>query len=203
MKIKICGLSRLCDIDYVNQSKPDYIGFVFAEKSKRKVDFNTALLLRKNLNNDIIPVGVFVDEKIENIVEIVNAKIIDIIQLHGSESEEYIKNIKNLTGKPVIKSAPVRDGAHDVPIINTADYILFDNIGGGTGKSFDWDIIGKSKINKPFFLAGGLNINNIKDAINQIKPFAIDISGGVETNGVKDKQKIFDVINIVRGETGK
>jgi len=195
MKIKICGLSRLCDIDYVNETKPDYIGFVFAEKSKRKINFETALLLRKNLNSDIIPVGVFVDEKIETICEIIKAGIIDIIQLHGSESDGYIKNIKELTNKPVIKSAANLNGMR-----KNADYILFDSIGGGTGKSFDWDILDKSKINKPFFLAGGLNINNIKRAINQIKPFAVDISSGVETDGVKDKQKILDIIKIARGE---
>jgi phosphoribosylanthranilate isomerase len=195
MKIKICGLFRLCDIDYVNETKPDYIGFVFAEKSKRKIDFNTALMLRKNLNSDIIPVGVFVNEKPEIICEIVKARIIDIIQLHGSESDEYIKNIKELTGKPVIKSATNLNDMRE-----NADYILFDSFGGGTGKSFNWDILEKSKINKPFFLAGGLNINNIKDAINQVKPFAVDVSSGVETDGVKDKQKIFDIINFVRNE---
>jgi len=192
-KIKICGLSRPCDIDYVNETKPDYIGFVFAEKSKRKVDFNTALELRKKLKCDIIPVGIFVDEDINKICDIIKAGIIDIIQLHGSESEDYIKNIKELTGKIVIKSASNLNYIRE-----NADYILFDSIGGGTGKTFDWDILDKSKINKPFFLAGGLNINNIKGAINQVRPFAVDISSGVETDGLKEKQKIFDIIKLVR-----
>jgi len=195
VKIKICGLSRLCDIEAVNQAKPDCIGFVFAEKSRRKVGINTALELRENLRRDIIPVGVFVNENPEKILEIVKSGIIDIIQLHGSESEEYIRNIKNLTGKSVIKSAA---GLNDMR--ENADYIIFDSIGGGTGKSFDWGILDKSKIVKPFFLAGGLNINNITSAVNQISPFAVDVSSGVETDGVKDRHKILEIVNLVRSE---
>ncbi|MCL2773352.1 MAG: phosphoribosylanthranilate isomerase [Oscillospiraceae bacterium] len=195
VKIKICGLSRLCDIDAVNEAKPDYIGFVFAEKSRRKVDIKTALELQENLRRDIISVGVFVDENPEKILEIVKAGIIAIIQLHGSESEDYIKNIIDLTGKPVIKSA-----ANLNDMRKNANYILFDTIGGGTGKSFDWGILDKSKIDKPFFLAGGLNIDNVVSAINQVRPFAVDISSGVETNRLKDRRKIIEFVNFVRSE---
>lgn len=199
MKIKICGLSRLCDIDYVNDAKPDYIGFVFYEKSRRNVSFETALQLRKNLSRGIISVGIFVDEYPDKILNIVEAGIIDMIQLHGSESEDYVKDIRDLTGRPVIKSAAELTGVNGVR--ENADYILFDSIGGGTGKSFDWNVLNKSKvnINKPFFLAGGLNIDNIESAINQVRPFAVDISSGVEINGSKDREKIFEFLNLVRG----
>ena len=158
--------------------------------------------LRENLICDIIPVGVFVNQEPAKILEIVKAGIIDIIQLHGSESEEYIKNIKDLTGKPVIKFMPVGNDPRIVPsnYNNCADYILFDSLGGGTGKSFDWGILDKSKIDKPFFLAGGLNIDNITNAVNQIRPFAADVSSGVETDGLKDRRKIIDIVNLVRSK---
>ena len=200
-KIKICGLSRLCDIDVVNIAKPEYIGFVFAE-SKRKVTPAQALELRKNLSPDIIPVGVFVNEPLNNIISVVRTDIIDIIQLHGSETEEYIGELKSLTDKPVIKAVSVIKTGDVQKFNNTcADYLLLDNKGGGMGQIFDWDLIGES--NKPFFLAGGLNIENIESAISKINPFAVDISSGVETNGLKDKEKIRTIISTIKTIRGE
>ena len=196
VKVKICGISRHSDIDAVNNEKPDYIGFVFAE-SRRKVSAQQALELRKNLCQDITSVGVFVNEAIENIISLVQDGIIDAIQLHGSENEEYINNLKQLTNSPVIKAIAVQEkGDVQKWMTTAADYLLMDNINGGMGKIFNWDLIGE--ISKPFFLAGGLNAKNITEAIAKTKPFAVDVSSGVETDGLKDLAKIKEFIRSVR-----
>jgi len=196
VKVKICGLSRPDDIDAVNEEKPDYIGFVFAE-SRRKVSAQQALKLRKKLSPNIIPVGVFVDETIENILSLTQDGIIDAIQLHGSEDEEYIGKLKGLTGKPVIKTIAVqKEGDVQRIAANAADYLLLDNVSGGSGKTFDWNLIGKTS--KPFFLAGGLDVKNITEAIAKTAPFAVDVSSGVETDGFKDYSKIKEFIRRAR-----
>jgi phosphoribosylanthranilate isomerase len=197
-KIKICGLSRLCDIDAVNDARPDYIGFVFAE-SKRQVTPETACKLRERLHSGIMPVGVFVNEEISNIAFLAAEGIISAVQLHGDEDEDYIIKVKTLTGVPVIKAAPVVNKGDAQKWQNTgADYLLLDNKSGGGGKPFDWDLIGR--IDKPFFLAGGLNIDNIDLAINTVRPFAADISSGVEAEGFKDYEKIQDIVRRIRNE---
>ena len=196
IKIKICGLTRPCDVDAVNIEKPDYIGFVFAE-SRRKVSPRQALELRKRLDYGIIPVGVFVDEPIENILAATQNGIIEVIQLHGAENEAYIKRLKKSTQKPVIKAVSVERAGDVQKWENTsADYLLLDNKSGGTGRAFDWNLIGEP--NKPCFLAGGLDTDNILSAINQTNPFAVDISSGVETGGSKDPVKIKEFIRKVR-----
>jgi phosphoribosylanthranilate isomerase len=195
-KIKICGLSRLCDIEAVNAAKPDYAGFVFAE-SRRRVTPTQAADLRKTLSPDIMSVGVFVNEPIDNIMLLIRSNIIEIIQLHGNETEGYISKIKALTSKPVIKAISITKTGDVQRWENTcADYLLLDNKAGGTGESFDWGLIGE--IQKPFFLAGGLNIQNIKAAIRKTNPFAVDISSGVETNGSKDGDKIISIVRRIR-----
>lgn len=199
MKIKICGLSRACDIDFVNEAMPDYIGFVFA-KSKRQVTKDKAEELKRLLNRGIITVGVFVNEKIDFIKRLYDDNIIEIIQLHGFESEEYIKAVKDKTGAQIIKAIRVTENGLCKDFDNTAaDYLLLDNGAGGTGEAFDWQLIDK-RINKPFFLAGGLNINNVNTAINIARPFAVDISSGVESNGFKDKNKILEIVGRIRNE---
>ncbi len=197
VKIKICGLFREEDIVAINYSQPDYAGFIFA-KSPRRVDFSQAKKLKEKLDKKIKSVGVFVNEKIENILKLYEANIIDIAQLHGDEDNKYIETLKNKANLKVIKSAYA--GITKVLPYN-ADFILFDtpseNLCGGTGKTFDWSLI--PKINKPVFLAGGLNYGNIKKAITVVNPFAVDINSGVETNGCKDFQKISDIIKLIRG----
>ncbi|KZX14812.1 N-(5'-phosphoribosyl)anthranilate isomerase [Methanobrevibacter cuticularis] len=186
-KIKICGLKRKKDIEIVNKYKPDYIGFVFAE-SPRQIDFTKAAELKSLLNKDILAVGVFVDADIQDIVNLTQSNTIDMIQLHGDEDEEYIKKLKefekNIT---IIKAIEVKN-IEDSEKWNDSmiDYLLLDN-GKGTGKSFNWNLIGNIK--KPFFIAGGINVDNMEDII-KFKPFAIDISSGAEKNGVKDSEKI-------------
>ena len=194
VKIKFCGLFREKDIEYVNKLNPDYIGFVFA-KSKRQVSIKQAIKLKSKLNTNIRIVGVFVNEDIEKVLKILDKNIIDIVQLHGIESEDYIKTIKGRSTKEVIKAIKV-SCFEDIEVWkdSCADYLLLDS-GQGTGRTFNWDNI--QGLNRPFFLAGGLNLENINEAILKIKPMAIDISSGVETNGVKDFEKMKEVIKIV------
>ncbi|MCL2321793.1 MAG: phosphoribosylanthranilate isomerase [Oscillospiraceae bacterium] len=196
VKIKICGLSRNCDIDAVNIERPEYIGFVFA-RSRRRVTPKQALDLRKKLHHGIIPVGVFVDDTLENILSLVKNGIIEVIQLHGLEDEEYISRLKMSTDVPIIKAVAVQSESDLQKWLGTSsDYLLLDSIGGGTGNRFDWNFIGK--IDKPFFLAGGLNPENVAQAIKDTTPFAVDVSSGVETDGLKDPLKIKEFIRSVR-----
>lgn len=198
VKIKICGLSLLCDIEAVNEIKPEYIGFVFAE-SRRRVTPAQAEKLRTELSPDIMPVGVFVNETVEKIIPLIRNGIIDAVQLHGDETEKYIETLKSLTDKPVIKAISVLKAGDVQKWTDTcADYLLLDSKGGGTGQSFDWDVIGE--VHREFFLAGGLNFENIQSAVLKTKPFAVDVSGGVETDGVKDREKIISIIRRVRNE---
>ena len=195
-KIKICGLFRDCDIDFVNEAMPDYIGFVFA-KSHRQVSVKQADLFRKKLNKNIISVGVFVNNDIEEIQKIYNDGIISIAQLHGSEDNNYISELRKNCNIKIIKSVNASADIDIQKIKNIdADFLLFDGGIGGEGKTFDWNIM--SEIEKPFFLAGGLNIDNIDEAIKKVKPYAVDLSSGVETDRVKDKQKILNIVRRVK-----
>lgn len=192
MKIKICGLFRACDIDYVNEALPDFIGFVFA-KSRRQVTKEWAEAMRPKLKPGITPVGVFVNEPLVNVAQLLNDNTIEMAQLHGNEDENYLKQLKSLTFKPVIKAVRVlcrRDieEAHQT----TADFLLLDNGAGGTGESFDWSLV--KQVKKPFFLAGGLNAGNIEEAIAVTSPYAVDMSSGAETNGLKDRNKILEIV---------
>lgn len=197
MKLKICGLFREEDIEYANQLKPDYIGFVFA-KSKRQITPKMAVLLKQRLDTDIQAVGVFVNEDEEEIIHLLEQGIIDIAQLHGTESEEVIVRIKKATNKPVWKAIKV-DSCEDIDKWkNTkADLLVLDN-GKGTGECFDWNLL--KNINRKYLLAGGINIKNIKEAILDIKPYGIDVSSGVENNGVKDFEKMKYIMEQIKGE---
>ena len=196
-KIKICGLKREQDIEYVNEFLPEFAGFVFYPKSKRYVDFEKSKTLKSKLDKNIKAVGVFVNEDIENILFLCNNNIIDIVQLHGNEDEEYIKKLKEKTEKPIIKAVRIDENKDDYSsLFNTsAGYILLDST-AGSGKTFDWEKV--SLPQKPFFAAGGINIENAEKAIKIFTPFALDISSGVETDGVKDSEKIKDIINLIR-----
>ncbi len=201
-KIKICGICRPEDIKAINQVLPDYIGFVFAE-SKRKISLDDAVNLKKLLNPAVKTVGVFVNENINRLIELCDLKVIDIVQLHGDENESYILELKNKIRNPIIKAVRVRSqqdikAAEDLP----CDYLLLDsykdNAYGGTGKTFDWSLIPKkSERKKPIFLAGGINRDNLSDALSA-EPYCIDVSSGVETDGKKDPEKIKDTVNLLR-----
>ena len=197
-KIKLCGLSRKCDIEWANALKPEYIGFVFWSKSKRNVPPEKAKELKDLLSPDIKAVGVFVDEPIENVAELLNDNIIDIAQLHGGEDEEYIKKLRTFSGKPIIKAFLLKSESDaERAEKSTADYILVDS-GTGTGKSFDWELL--KNISRPYFLAGGLCCENISQAITALDPYAVDVSSGIETNGCKDKNKMAAFVAAVRKE---
>lgn len=195
-KVKICGLSRECDIEYANRLKPDYIGYVFWQRSRRYVTREQAEALTRRLDGAITPVGVFVDEEPELVSRLANDSTIKLIQLHGHENEEYLRELKSMTDAPIIKAFKIR-GDEDIEKANTfpSDYILLDN-GYGTGQTFDWSFV--RGIKRPFFLAGGVDAGNVRDAIDKLSPYAVDISSGVETDGHKDFDKMLHFINKVR-----
>lgn len=196
-KIKLCGLSRMCDIEAVNELKPEYIGFVFAAKSRRYVAPERAAELKKSLRSGICAVGVFVNESPEKVGKLLNEDIIDIAQLHGSEDEEYIRKLRRFTDKPVIKAFRI-DGGKDVEnaMNSSADYVLLDSGNGGTGTAFDWKLIQNMK--RPYFLAGGLDAGNVGNAVKSLNPYGVDVSSGVETDGYKDREKMAEFVIAVR-----
>jgi len=197
-KIKFCGLTRPCDIEAANEIKPDYIGFVFAPNSKRRVSYKQAVDLKNLVDKSIKAVGVFLDEDIEQVISLLNLGIIDAAQLHGNESVEYITRIQKETGKPVIKAFQIHSKGDVAAAEKTlADYIILD-AGTGEGKTFDWTLVESFK--KPFFLAGGLHPGNVKTAMQQLHPYALDVSTGIETDGLKDKQKMAAFAAEVRKE---
>ena len=197
-KIKLCGLSLPCDIEAANELKPDYIGFVFAPKSRRYVTYKKAEELKSLLSPDIEAVGVFVNEPSPNIATLLKKGIIDIAQLHGDEDEDYIAELRLLTDKTIIKAFRIKT-ANDIKIVeqSTADDILLDS-GAGTGTVFDWGLL--KSIQRPYFLAGGLDARNVASAIKTLHPYAVDVSSGIETAGVKDKTKMAAFVAAVRKE---
>lgn len=196
-KIKICGLFRDVDIDSVNEAKPDYIGFVFA-KSRRQVTEDQSRAMRRRLDPAITPAGVFVNAPIDQITGLFAEGIISLAQLHGQEDEAYIRRLKQRCPILIIKAIRV-DSAADIleQQYSAADFLLLDSGAGGTGQAFDWQLI--PRIEKPFFLAGGINEHNLATALAQA-PFGIDISSGAETDGVKDREKIRMLVQRVREE---
>ena len=201
-KLKLCGLVRICDIEAANLLKPDYIGFVFAKKSRRYVAPRQARELRARLDKGISPVGVFVNESPEAIAGLVRSGIIEVVQLHGSEDEDFLRKLRELVSCPIIKAFSVKT-PQDVRIAceSSADLILLDSGGGGTGTVFDWNLL--EPIRRPWFLAGGLSRENAADAIRRLSPYGVDVSSGIETDGVKDIQKMNDFVRAARDADGK
>jgi phosphoribosylanthranilate isomerase len=199
MKIKICGLSRIEDIYAANMTMPDYVGFVFAA-SKRRISREDAKEYKKLLLPEINTVGVFVNEEVKEIVAICEDKSIEYIQLHGNESNQYINELKEQTGLPIIKAIRIKSTENLKAAGNTtADYVLFDtmveNAYGGTGKSFPWEIL--KNYEKPYFLAGGITVENIEEAKNT-NAYCLDISSGAETDGKKNIIKMEELVRRVR-----
>ena len=195
-ELKICGLKRLEDIIAVNRHGADYAGFVFFEKSKRYVDPYKANELISLLRADIKPVGVFMDEPLDNVVRIARITGVELVQLHGHESEEYVEYVKRTLDRPVIKAYKAsEEGALEKAANSAADYVMIDS-GAGSGKKFDWSILKDFK--RDYFLAGGLDPESVGEAIRMLEPFAVDVSSGVETDGIKDEKKIAEFIKAVR-----
>ena len=200
-RIKICGLSRTEDIAAVNRWLPDYIGFVFASESRRRVTPEQARILKEGLDSRIKAFGVFTNAPLQAIVELCEAGIIDIVQLHGDETEEFICVLKQKTSCPIIKAIQVQSSEQILHAKRlSCDLLLLDTFEkgkfGGSGKTFDHSLI--PVMQKPFFLAGGLHNGNIAQVISRCHPFAVDVSSGVETDGAKDESKIRQIIETVR-----
>jgi len=188
MIVKFCGIRRSEDIKAVNEVKPDLIGFVLDRTRRRYVSPDTISGLRKDLDPKIRVVGVFVDEEISYVVKLLNDGIIDIAQLHGNESDDYIKEVREKTGALIIKAFGIRSD-EDIKRAeaSSADLVIVDSPGGGTGEPFNWELL--SKIKRPYILAGGLDADNISDAV-KIAPYGVDVSSGIETDGYKDITKM-------------
>lgn len=201
MKIKICGLSRSCDAAAVNSAMPDYIGFVFWERSARGISFETARRLREQIKPEILSVGVFVDEEPDWICRLYREGIISVAQLHGSETEEDILHLRRLCPALELWKAFVVGSAADIESAgkSSADRILLDS-GRGSGKGFDHALI--SGIRREWILAGGLTPEGIEKAARECHPYAVDISSGVETDGKKDRNKIMAAVAAARGAGG-
>ncbi|MGH2101463.1 phosphoribosylanthranilate isomerase [Aerococcus urinaeequi] len=201
VKVKICGLRRPEDIEAANVAKPDYVGFIFVEGTKRYVKPDLAASFRRDLAADIQTVGVFMNAPIEEIVAICQAGTIDLVQLHGEEDQAYIEHLKGQVNQDIIKSVAVRDELVVDP--NQADYLLFDSLSpnrGGSGKTFNWQMVSAYK-EKPFFLAGGLGVDNIEEALKVVRPYAVDASSSLETDGVKDPVKMQEFVAKIREVT--
>ena len=224
MKLKLCGLSRPQDIEAANALMPDYVGFVFARKSRRYISPETAAALRNLLHPGIQAVGVFTDEKPELVAALVRDHIIDVIQLHGHEDRDYISYLRTLTSAPIIQAVCIRDESDlERAQESSADLILLDSAAGGSGVSFDWSIL--SRVTRPYFLAGGLTAENVRDALTATLPYAltaaapcalaaaapcapaaavpyaVDVSSGIEADGWKGKIKMEQIVRAVRSAT--
>lgn len=215
-KVKMCGISKVETIPAVVEAKPDYMGLVFAP-SKRQVTVDQAKTLVEELhkqytkrynngaeqsnNDEIKTVGVFVNETLDNLVSIATEANLDVVQLHGDEDEAFIQSLKERTNVEVWKAVQIRSAADaEAWIDSSADMLLFDayhkDDRGGTGEVFDWSCL--DEFERPFMLAGGIDSTNVARAIRTVRPYGIDISSGIETDGVKDDEKIKAFTNIVR-----
>ena len=184
MKIKLCGMFRDCDIDYANEAKPDYVGFILGfPKSHRNIDAETARRLRSRLDTGIKAVGVFVNSPETTCAEYADCGIIDVIQLHGDEDADFIRRLRELTSAPIIKAAKIRT-PEDIGRVQAlgADYVLLDG----------------AEIRQPFFLAGGLTPENLRQAAESVRPYCVDLSSGVETDRLKDREKMLEAVRVIR-----
>ena len=189
------GIKTREDIELLEKYQPDYVGFVFAGK-KRKITYDQAKELKKGLLSSIQVVGVFVNEDISFVEKLVKNDVIDLVQLHGQETNEYIKILKQKIDVPIIKAIQIKnDDSFNVDY--DVDYYLFDHGSGGTGESFDWSML--KEVNKPVFLAGGINLSNIDEAL-KMNVYGLDVSSGVETDGFKDREKIKEIVRRARNE---
>lgn len=211
-KIKLCGMMKPCDIEYANRVKPDFVGFIFAN-TRRKISAAQAKQFREALDAEIPAVGVFVNEDISVITSLVQNGCIDLIQLHGEEDADYIRRLREVCDVPVIKAVKVQTveqirQAAALPV----DYLLLDTyrkgVLGGTGEAFDWELLREAKIvagdtaegelfGKPYFLAGGLHVGNLREAA-ALGSYGLDVSSGIETDGSKDFTKMVEVMELVR-----
>ena len=202
-KIKICGLRRTKDIEYANMLMPDYTGFILAEGFKRSITRKQAESFAARLDSGIKRAGVFVNQLEDVVAGYVNSGIIQYVQLHGDEDNNYIGRLGKYIHREysIIKAVKVRC-AEDIRMAAgyNCDYLLLDAYSpqqaGGNGMVFDWTLV--KNINKPFFLAGGISASNVKKAVELVKPYAVDASSSMETDGFKDFNKMKEFVDIIR-----
>ena len=197
-KLKICGLTCEEDIAAVNEVKPDFAGFIIeVPSSRRNLSAEKVKVLVKGLDREILPVGVFVNAAPELPISLLRDGTLWAAQLHGQEDEDYIEKIQNMTGKPVIKAFSIKT-PEDVQraLRSPADYILLDQGTGGTGEPFDWSLV--PPVRRPFFLAGGIGPENLRNAVSTLHPWAVDLSTSLETQGQKDPIKIRQIAKMLK-----
>ena len=208
MLVKICGIKTNEAADAVVEGNGDFLGMIFVKGRKRFVSFEEARILKADLSEDIKAVGVFINEDVETVARLVNDKTIDIAQFHGDEDNDYIDRLRELIGESgndrapksiqLIRAFQIRSKEDIIKAEDShADMILLDS-GTGSGEVFDWQLL--RDVKRPFFLAGGLDITNIEKALNEIEPYGVDVSSGVETEGFKDRIKMTDFVGAVRKE---
>ena len=197
VRIKICGLMRPQDIDMVNEVCPDIAGFILASGRRRTVTPEQMRELTGRLKPEIRSAAVFLDQDIRWIADLAAEGLMDIIQLHGHEGNEEIRYLRSRTDKMVIKAFRI-DTAEDIRRAedSEADLVLLDHGAGGTGQAWDWSLLTGMK--RPFILAGGLDPENVQEAVRKTEPFGVDVSSGVETGGCKDREKILRFVRTVR-----
>lgn len=206
VKIKICGLRTLADVQAVNEQLPEYTGFIFDPSRKRYISPEQAEELRRRLDARIRPVGVFVNAGTEEIRRVLEICRLDMVQLHGQETDEEIRRLreeyKGRSGLCIVKAFRIENEEDVRKAENSAaDEILLDHGAGGTGESFDWSLLKNCR--RRFFLAGGLTPDNVQLAIEEAKPYAVDVSSSLETDGRKDSCKIRRFVTAVRGADEK
>lgn len=197
-KLKICGLTCEEDIAAVNEVKPDFAGFIIeVPSSRRNLSAEKVKVLVKGLDREILPMGVFVNAAPELPISLLRDGTLWAAQLHGQEDEDYIEKIQNMTGKPVIKAFSIKT-PEDVQraLRSPADYILLDQGTGGTGEPFDWSLV--PPVRRPFFLAGGIGSENLRNAVSTLHPWAVDLSTSLETQGQKDPIKIRQIAKMLK-----
>ena len=217
IRVKFCGIRRTKDIEAVNRLQPDFAGFVFA-KSKRQVTKGQAAALKELLDPGIKTIAVLVNMPAEEAVALANKGIANLLQLHGDEDAAYIAALRKLTKAKLIKAIRLQGNEADRTALkqaDQADFYLFDtfvaNTYGGTGKTFSLSLLKNLPINKPFFLAGGLDADNVAEIIGQVKEdatlfpyfYGVDVSGGIETDGYKDSKKMEVFMKAIRGQEKK
>ena len=198
VKVKICGISHDVEISIMNELVPDYVGFVFAGKSKNFIAPEYAGLLRSKLRRGIKAVGVFQNARLEEVAMGVEIAGLDMVQLRGNETGEYIAALREYIRCPIIRSFRIKTAMEaERAMYTTADYVMLDGDSTG-GKSFDWSFIGSAR-RRNYFLKGGLNIDNVQEALQlDPQPFALDVSTGVEANRLKDYRKVMKFLLAVR-----
>ena len=209
IKIKICGIKNTIILDFCNKLNIDYCGLVFYNKSPRNINIKKAsTLINRQRQRNTIPVGVFVDHKFNDLMELIKITGLQFIQLHGNETNNYILRLKEKNNIKVIKAISIQDekDLKKIELYSQADFFLFDykskknELPGGNAKKFNWSILKDKKITKPWFISGGINNNNINELLENLIPYGIDISSGVEDQlGIKNTKKIKKIFDIVYG----